>query len=136
MLILILILVLILISIFVFILIVIVRAIIVTTNIKLVDKNSSINVVDYNSLVLMTSNKNDNVSILLLNMLINQGLKTINIAGLDGYKIEGRNYNYEKTDQVIDKKVLFMNNEKIESSLKDIQKHVSLNFITDSIFKK
>ncbi len=110
--------------------------IIVTTNIQVDTVIDSFKVVDYHDLVVMTSNKNDNATILLLNLLINQGIKEVNVAGMDGYNIEGGNYNYNESDRVVEKKILIHNNEKVETSLKEIQKKISLNFITDSIFNK
>lgn len=112
------------------------KNIIITTNIQIDGTTNKIKVVDYHNLVVMTRNKNDNVSILLLNLLINQGVKMVALAGLDGFNLEGENYNYNESDRVVEKKILIQNNEKMETSLREIQKKKSLNFITDSIFNK
>ena len=107
--------------------------IIITSNLK--DNNDKKHtVVDYQKLVGMSSNKNDNVSILLLNLLKNQKVKNVSFAGFDGYNLSGNNYSYKEYDRTLDKKVINQNNENIKKSLTEIKKEMTLNFITDSIF--
>ena len=109
--------------------------IIITTNIKVNTNISNYKVVDYYSLTTKTSNKNDNVTILLLNLLIEQNIKEVFIAGFDGYKFDSDNYSYSEYDRIVERKVLKDQNKNILTSLKDICKKLSINFITDSIFK-
>lgn len=109
--------------------------IIVTTNIKVNSSCKKCKVVDYHDLVLMTSNKNDNVTIMLLNLLIRQGIKEVSIAGFDGYKFDNNNYSYQEYDRIIDKVELEKQNQNIITSLKEITPEMNIKFITDSIYK-
>jgi 4-hydroxy 2-oxovalerate aldolase len=108
--------------------------IIITNNIHINAKINSYKVVDYHELVVMTSNKNDNVTILLLNLLLNQGVNKVYLAGFDGYKVESENYSYKEYDKVLEKKEMIKNNEGIINSLVEIRKNISLDFITESIY--
>ena len=108
---------------------------IITTNIHVNSNSSNYKVVDYNNLATKTSNKNDNVTILLLNLLINQKVKEVYLAGFDGYKFDSGNYSYTEHDRIIEKKVIKHQNENIIVSLKEIRKNLSMNFITESIYK-
>ena len=109
--------------------------VIITTNINVKSDSVNYKVVDFHDLVIMTSNKNDNVTILLLNFLIGQKVQATYIAGLDGYRYESENYSYEEYDRIVDKKVLEQHNENVRISLSEIQKKLSLIFVTDSLFK-
>lgn len=109
--------------------------VIITTNIKVKSNSVNYKVVDFHDLVMMTSNKNDNVTILLLNLLIGQQVKATYIAGLDGYRFEAENYSYEEYDRVVEKKALEQHNENVRISLREIQKKLSLIFVTDSLFQ-
>jgi len=110
--------------------------VIITTNIKVKSNSINYKVVDFHDLAMMTSNKNDNVTILLLNLLINQRVNEVYIAGLDGYKFDADNYSYQEYDRVLEKKALEVHNENVRISLNEITNKISLNFITDSIFNK
>ena len=62
-------------------------------------------------------------------------MKEVFIAGFDGYKFDSDNYSYSEYDSIVERKVLKDQNKNILTSLKDICKKLSINFITDSIFK-
>jgi hypothetical protein len=109
--------------------------VIITTNINVKSDSVNYKVVDFHDLVIMTSNKNDNVTILLLNLLIGQQVKEIHIAGLDGYRFETENYSYEEYDRVVEKKALEQHNENVQISLHEIKKKLSMVFVTDSLFQ-
>lgn len=77
-----------------------------------------------------------NVALIAINMFLNQGLKEIEIAGLDGYNTESNeNYNYKETTQIHDKKALVEENRILLEGLKLLNKEISIVFITPSIFK-
>jgi isopropylmalate/homocitrate/citramalate synthase len=109
--------------------------IIVTSNIKVNSLCKNCKVADYHNLVSMTSNKNDNVTIMLMNLLIKQGVGEVSIAGFDGYKFDSINYSYLEYDRIIDKVELEKQNQNIIISLKEISPEIKINFITDSIYK-
>jgi len=109
--------------------------VIITTNIHVDSNTDSYKVVDYHSLVIMTTNNNYNVTILLLNLLINQKAKTICLAGFDGYHFGSKNYSYEETDRILERKELEKQNSMISESIAEIRKKTKLNFLTNSIFQ-
>ena len=108
--------------------------VIITNNIRAKINLKKYRVVDYNSLATKTSNKNDNVTILLLNLLIEQNINEVNLAGFDGYKFNSENYSYKEYDRVVERKVMQQQNMNIKISLKEIQQQLSINFITKSVF--
>ena len=81
-----------------------------------------------------TSNKNDNVTILLLNLLIDQKVKEVYFAGFDGYKFDSDNYSYTEYDRIVERKVMEQQNENIVASLKEVREKLSMNFITESVY--
>jgi 4-hydroxy 2-oxovalerate aldolase len=110
--------------------------VIVTSNIKVKSLKEPYWVVDYHDLAVMTSNKNDNVTVLLLNLLINQDVKKVLLVGLDGYRFDSENYSYMEFDRIVERKELQTHNNNIETSLEEIRLKLSLHFLTDSIFDK
>ena len=66
--------------------------------------------------------------------LIANGIKFVNIAGLDGYKINGNNYSYDENDVVIDFNTLKSHNETIEKLINDAKNHINIKFITPTMF--
>ena len=108
---------------------------IITSNIHVDSDIGKYKVVDYNSLATKTSNKNDNVTILLLNLLIDQKVNEVFLAGCDGYKFDSDNYSYTEYDRIVERKVMKQHNQNIIESLKEVGKKLSLNFITDSFYK-
>ena len=108
---------------------------IITTNIHVNSNSSNYKVVDYHTLATKTSNKNDNVTILLLNLLIEQKVKEVNLAGFDGYKFDSDNYSYKEYDRIVERKVMEQQNNNIIESLKEVREKLSMNFITESVFK-
>ncbi len=110
--------------------------VIITTNIHVKSNSSNYKVVDYHDLVTMTSNKNDNVTILLLNLLIDQKVNEVYLAGFDGYKFDAENYSYTEYDRVVERKALEQHNENVKISLNETRERIALNFLTDSLFKR
>ena len=108
--------------------------ILITTNIKEDSFQKIAGIVDYHSLVVMTSNRNDNVTILLLNLLIKQEVGKVFLAGVDGYLSDKKNYVGSEYDWNLEKKVLDEINNKIEHSLNEIRTKLDIEFITQSLF--
>jgi 4-hydroxy 2-oxovalerate aldolase len=109
--------------------------VVITSNIKENSFQSTVGIVDYHKLVVMTSNQNDNVTILLLNLLIQQGADRVYLAGVDGYSNDHENYIDSDYDWIMENKVLEAKNQKFASSLEEIGKKINIKFITDSIFE-
>jgi 4-hydroxy 2-oxovalerate aldolase len=111
------------------------KDVIITSNIKVDSNINSYKIVDYRNLVVMTTNNNDNVTILLLNLLTKQSVNNVHIAGFDGYRFDTENYSYQEYDRIIEKKILLKQNEDIAMSLSQVRKVLSISFLTESLFE-
>jgi len=108
--------------------------IVITSNIL---SNNDINIVlDIKQLVFVDDMFVTNVAIVAINYLISQNIKEVEIAGLDGYKIDIDNYNYKETNVIIDTKELINQNRILEYSLEKVSKSIDIFFLTPSIFKR
>jgi len=106
---------------------------IITSNIK---SNIDLDfVLDFNSLVFVNNNFVSNVTIVCLNYLISKNINRVEIAGLDGYKVDRYNYSYVETSVIYDNKELIEQNKIIQNSLDSLQKEVDILFVTPTIFK-
>ena len=77
-----------------------------------------------------------NVALIAINLFLKKKFTEIEIAGLDGYDINKiENYNYNETNQVLDKKALEEENQILLSNLRLLNEKISIQFITPSIFK-
>ncbi len=111
-----------------------VKKIVITSNIL---SNEEIKtVLSIRKLVFIEERFVTNVAIVFLNYLILQGIKDVEIAGLDGYKINEDNYNYKETSIVVDKKALLEENKILSRSLKDLEIYIAIEFLTPSIFRE
>jgi len=108
--------------------------VIITSNLRL-DTEKRYYVENFSQLIASTVNNNDNVTILLLQLLIKHNIKKVHIAGLDGYKFNDDNYSYKEFDRLYDEKALKKNNNELLTELKEIRKRIDIVFITDSMFK-
>jgi 4-hydroxy 2-oxovalerate aldolase len=107
---------------------------IITNNI-FTDLNSSA-VLDFKALAFIDDKLVTNVAVVLLNHLISLGIKEVEIAGLDGYKITFDNYSYEETNAIYDIQELITQNNLLSFSLKTLSKKIDIKFITPTIFLK
>lgn len=76
-----------------------------------------------------------NVAIIAINYLICQSIPQVEIAGLDGYKKDINNYNYQETSTILDSKVLDCENKILSTSLNMLKDKILIEFITPSLFK-
>lgn len=112
------------------------RPLIITSNINIgEDAIEQVIAVDYHRLVYLTSNHNDNVTIMLINLLIEQKVDEIHMAGFDGYNLTNENYSYKESDRILERNELVAHNEQAINSLNEIRKKKPLHFLTESIFK-
>ncbi|MFW3405393.1 3-deoxy-manno-octulosonate cytidylyltransferase [Aliarcobacter butzleri] len=108
--------------------------IIVTNNIQI--KNDVLAIIDYKKLAFVNGKFISNVTISFINYLINTGFNKVAIAGLDGYKENINNYNYEETSVVNDNKTLQEQNNILEETINILKEKISIEFLTPSIFEK
>ena len=108
--------------------------IILTSNIIQIDRDIKY-IVDYEELIKTT--KEDNVTLLLLNLLIKYSIPKVKIAGFDGYNPNMySDYSYQEYNRVLDKSVKEAENIRIENALKILIKSIKINFLTPSIYEK
>lgn len=108
--------------------------IVITNNIAI--KNKVYAVLNFSDLAFTNEQIVVNVAISCINHLINLGVKSVEIAGLDGYKINLDNYNYEETSYVSDTKTLIEQNQLLSDSLNFLKEKIEIIFITPSLFMK
>lgn len=107
--------------------------IVITSNVSCeMDVNA---VLSFKELAFIDQKFVSNVALVALNYCIKENIKEVEIAGLDGYKINMDNYNYNETSVITDYKELLAQNEMIQRSLDMIKKSIKINFLTPSIFK-
>jgi len=94
------------------------------------------NVLDFSLLAFTAGNLVPNVAIVAINYLISLEFKEVEIAGLDGYKINFDNYNYQETAFITDSKALLEENESLKNALDVLQEKINIKFLTPSIFSK
>jgi len=112
-----------------------IEKIVITSNLSS-NLSSNINVLDINPLVYINNIFVFNVAIIIINYLVLKNITTLEIAGLDGYKINEDNYNYDETTIINDNSSLEEQNKLISLSLKEASKKLNIELITPSIFKK
>jgi 4-hydroxy 2-oxovalerate aldolase len=106
---------------------------VITTNIRY-EKNINI-AIRLKDIAYINGDFVTNVAILMINYLILQGVKKIEIAGLDGYHVGKNNYTYNETSIVTDDDVLKELNNVVSDSLLKLKSFVTIDFITSSIFE-
>lgn len=89
-------------------------------------------VVNYKSLLLEQTYVKDNATLMLLRLLINAGVQRVSIAGFDGFVANNQNY-YDIGISLNNN--LLNKNQDISDALGDIEKLISVNFITETLYK-
>ncbi|MFW0743027.1 aldolase catalytic domain-containing protein [Aliarcobacter butzleri] len=110
------------------------KKIVVTNNIQL--KKDVNSVLDFSKLVLNHQVLVTNSTIVAINYLIQSNFKSVEIAGLDGYKIGVENYSYDENQIVSDVKAQQEENHIIKNSLVELSNKIKINLITTSIFRE
>ena len=93
-------------------------------------------VLNFKELAFVEDDFISNVALIAINYFLSTGKDKIEIAGLDGYKIDMDNYNYKETSVIIDNKELLAQNEAIQKSLDILKQKIEINFLTPSIFNQ
>lgn len=107
---------------------------IATSNVHIVDLKPDITL-NYESLLMPELEKSDNALILLLSFLNKVGLKSVSLAGFDGYKVNEHNY-YRKGYEVgIDDIENANRNEIMTKALRFFADKIELSFITPTMYK-
>lgn len=93
-------------------------------------------VLNFKDLAFVEDDFISNVALIAINYVLSTGKDKIEIAGLDGYKIDTDNYNYKETSVIVDNKELLAQNEAIQKSLDILKQKIEINFLTPSIFNQ
>lgn len=75
-----------------------------------------------------------NVAIVAINYFLEQEIKSVEIAGLDGYRLQEYNYSYDETNVILDKKAMQEENDILRQALEKLSSKISISFVTPSIF--
>jgi len=109
------------------------NSLLLTSNIIFANKN----IVDFSSLYNFQDIKSDNASILLLNLLIMNDIRKVNVVGLDGYNSDlTDNYSYKEYSVNLDKQSLEKVNQDIYKALNVLDSLIKIKFLVSSIFQK
>ncbi len=106
---------------------------IVTNNISTHDNVK--NILDFSELAFVNDKLVTNVAIVAINYFFSLGFKEIEVAGLDGYKMDLDNYHYNETAFTPDNKALEEENTILKDALQILSQKIKIEFVTPSIFK-
>ncbi len=93
-------------------------------------------ILEYADLVSIDGDFFTNTTIIFLNYLVKQGVREVEIAGLDGYKSGVNNYSYDECDIQIREDSLVFQNEMVKKGLKKLSGVINVAFLTPSIFEE
>lgn len=105
--------------------------IILTSNINPTTLSASC-VLNYSDILVSDTKIADNSTLMLLNALKKAGVKSVSIAGFDGYNVGEKNY---FSDQWDFKGNSYENNEIIKNIVNNLSKQMNITFITDSLYQ-
>lgn len=109
--------------------------IIITNNVK-TSNNSLGFVLDFKRYSFIENNEFiANIIGVILNILIEQKVKNVKIAGLDGYKASESNYSYDENDCAIDVETLEQYNKIIQKIIQFAKDKIFIEFLTPSLFE-
>ena len=108
--------------------------IIITNNIK-TTKSPSI-VLEYRDLVFIDGEFFTNATVLLLHYLARQGVESVEIAGLDGYRVGEQNYAYDECDIQAYDEAMREQNSILQRALRKLKGRIDFSFLTPSIFEE
>jgi len=78
-----------------------------------------------------------NIAVIVLQYLIREGIREVEIAGLDGYDLQSvQNYSYDELNIITDSKALKEQNEALSYALQSIKNDIHMMFLTPSIFQR
>lgn len=104
-----------------------------TSNITPVDYKPRY-VLNYESLLAKESECQDNSLLLLLNFFRKIGIKEVNLAGFDGYKLNGDNYYRKGYELSSDSNLKILRNKQMSEALSLFNKDLNISFITSTLY--
>jgi 4-hydroxy 2-oxovalerate aldolase len=107
---------------------------VMTSNIE--NYNITENVLNYSSYI-NDSKEFDNTVLMLFKVFVKIGIKSVNIAGLDGFSSNAaENYASENLLNTTNFKELSNKNSTIYDEIRIFEKNININFITTSLYNK
>lgn len=104
-----------------------------TSNVHVVDLKPDY-ILNFESLLIPQLDNTDNALILLLSFLVKAGVKTVSLAGFDGYKVNENNYYRRGYEVGIDNAENASRNTQIAKSLKYFMDKIQLSFVTPTLY--
>lgn len=104
-----------------------------TSNISLFGKSADY-ILNYKTLVDFNKKNNDNALLLVIAMLIRVGKQNVTLAGFDGFKANVNDYYDYKFAFAGNEKYVIDSNESTKSVLKDFEKKIKIDFLTESLY--
>ena len=77
-----------------------------------------------------------NAAVLLLHYLARQGVESVEIAGLDGYRVGEQNYAYDECDIQAYDEAMREQNSILQRALRKLKGRIDFSFLTPSIFEE
>lgn len=106
---------------------------IITSNIQ--DRPDDAIVINYSSYLCKDSLISDNPTLMLLNLLVSMGVKSVSAAGFDGYKANSsENYFGKNMSMGSSLEAKLKKNQLIKGYVKELSQKIELNFLTDSLY--
>lgn len=99
-------------------------------------KNQINTVIDLKSIAYIEEVFVSNVALLLLNYLAQQKVKSVEVAGLDGYQKGKNNYAYDETNVVTNEDIFNELNKAVANALRHLMQVVNIELITPSLYAK
>lgn len=107
---------------------------IITNNIS-TNKNI-LGILDFKKYAFTNGRLVTNIAIIMINYLIAQNIKKVELMGLDGYKVDTNNYNYDEPTYITDSRALLKENETIQRAILYLQNYIKIDFLTPTLFKQ
>ncbi|TKX29193.1 3-hydroxy-3-methylglutaryl-CoA lyase [Campylobacter sp. MIT 12-5580] len=108
----------------------------ITNNLKTHTPNEELGgIIDFAKLAFIGAEFFSNVSVIILNLLISQGFKSTEFAGLDGYKFVEENYSYDEYDVQVTLENIKEQNTLMQNALSLLKEKIKISFVTPSMFE-
>lgn len=78
----------------------------------------------------------DNVTLMLIALLIRSGASSVYLAGVDGYSFKERNFAYRDMETYEDEQVAKEQNSGISAAIAQLSQRIPVSFITKSLLER
>lgn len=92
--------------------------------------------VGYEPLLCSIEAVRDNVTLMLIALLIKSGASSVYLAGVDGYSFKERNFAYRDMETYEDEQVAKEQNNGISAAIAQLSQRIPVSFITKSLLER